>query len=516
MTAATTMTLREALIYLRLSDFRDDDDTTFEAREAELRDLAASLHLAVARVVIENDLNGNGKARPASAYKTPVKVTADGLTTFRTRRPAFYSVLRQLQAGRGMVLIVGDDSRLSRDWRDGANLIDAVRTGKASVVAPDDEGRPRWILTSGGTPAEVSAFQDRIDDARKYSADIGAKVRKGRRRHAGTSYQGGRRPFGYEPDEHAPKHHKRLILVPAEAGVIRQAAADILGRGISLKAVARDLREQGVPTVTGTAWSAKTLRDVLTKPAVAGLAVKDGGHVPAPQVYPEPVLDADVWERLRDLLTDPARRTNTSRANEPRWLVSGFATCGVCGGPLRVGGGRNRTPAYIGAGCCHVRRTAHLVDALVGDVVVGWLERWADTDRLRPQAPAEDTSAKALRAEARRLRTRRDQFRALAATGDMDPADVAAMLRGIDAELAATRARLTAATAEPDPIGEFRGKAELARAVWEATPLARRRALVQTLIEAVVIHRAGRRGQGFDPDTVELTWQPQAGGEPAR
>ena len=139
------------------------------------------------RVAIENDLNGDGKARPASAYKTPVAVTANGLTTFRTRRPEFAAVLRQLQARRGLVLIVGDDSRLSRDARDGADLIDACRVGRASVVAPDDEGRPRWILTDGGSPAEVAAFADRINDARKYSADIAAKVRKGRRRWAGTS-----------------------------------------------------------------------------------------------------------------------------------------------------------------------------------------------------------------------------------------------------------------------------------------------------------------------------------------
>jgi hypothetical protein len=58
----------EAIIYLRLSDFRDTDDTTFEHRERELRDLAADLGLTVRRVAIENDLNGNGRPRGASAY----------------------------------------------------------------------------------------------------------------------------------------------------------------------------------------------------------------------------------------------------------------------------------------------------------------------------------------------------------------------------------------------------------------------------------------------------------------
>ena len=58
----------------------------------------------------------------------------------------------------------------------------------------------------------------------------------------------------------------------AEAAVIQQAAADLL-RNISVRAVTRDLRERGVPTATGAASNTRSLRGVLLKPAVAGLAV---------------------------------------------------------------------------------------------------------------------------------------------------------------------------------------------------------------------------------------------------
>ena len=75
-------------------------------------------------------------------------------------------------------------------------------------------------------------------------------------------------------------------------------------RASSLKAIARDLRERNVPTVTGTAWSAKTLRDVLIKPAVAGLAVQRGEDG-------EPVLVDAPWN------ADPRSRT----------AGSGCATC---------------------------------------------------------------------------------------------------------------------------------------------------------------------------------------------
>ena len=85
------ITLGDAIIYLRMSDFRDEDFTTFGERERQLRDFAAGLGVPAGRVrvAIENDA-GDGGFRPASAYKRPVRVTtATGLVTMRTRRPVF-------------------------------------------------------------------------------------------------------------------------------------------------------------------------------------------------------------------------------------------------------------------------------------------------------------------------------------------------------------------------------------------------------------------------------------------
>ena len=293
-------------------------------------------------------------------------------------------------------------------------------------------------------------------------------------------------------------------MVDAEAGVIRQAATDILDRdGISLKAIARELRERGVPTVTGAAWSAKTLREVLIKPAVAALVLKDGALVPAQ--WPA-ILDVDVWERLRDTLTDPSRRTNTSRANEPRWLVSGFATCGVCGGPLRAGGGRDRAPAYIGNGCCHVRRTAVKVDEAVESAVLAVLDRDEYGELLKPP-PRSDVDAPKLRAELARLRERRAVLVRMFEDGELDAAELRASRRRLADRENAIELQL-ADSDQPDPLAEFRSGSP-ARQVWSVLPMARRRAIVQVLCESVVINRAGRRGAGFDENTIALTWRPE-------
>ena len=492
----TSTKLTPAVIYLRLSDFRDENDDTFEARKAELEEFAASLSLRVIWVAIENDANGDGKARGASAYKTPIKVmTPSGLVEFRTDRPIWQAVIRDyLLTGQARVLLVSDDSRLTRNERDGLDLIDAARVSGASVVAPDDAWEARWILTDGGTDQEREALRDRINDARRYSADIAAKVRRGRRRWAGRSYQGGRRPFGYQVQQGTQQHQRNLVIDQAEATELRQAAFDLL-HGVSLAAVLRGLTGRGVLTVTGAPWSTRTVRDMLLKAAVVGRQVRAGELVEAPW---EAILDQPTQDRLRDLLTDPARRT-ANGGNLPRWLLSCFAECGVCHTPLKVGGaGRGRSAAYVGSVCGHVRRNAAQVDALITDLVLARLEMDDTADLLRP-APALLVDAEALRAERALLRRQRGALLAVF-EGDQQ---ALATIRGKDARLSQIEAALTSSST-PDPLEEFRGQP--ARTVWEGLGIARRRAVVQLLLAQVVVNRAGRGSRVVDPAAISIRW----------
>jgi DNA invertase Pin-like site-specific DNA recombinase len=283
-------------------------------------------------VAIENDA-GNGEFRPASAYKRPVRVTAaTGLVTMRTRRPVFARMLLDLQTGKAGVLICDDVSRISRDERDALDLIDACELGRASAFSPSDDsadGIGSLRITRGGTREEIRSFRERARAAHDYSADISDEVQRGRKRWAGKSYWGGRRPYGRMADPAAPRHAKRLITIPEEAKVLQDAVTDVLDRGISLRAVAADLRNRGIRTVTGKPFSAVSLRDALLFSYVAGIATCNGARYDAPWL--EPIIEPDRWERLVDMLTDPSRRTNTGNANAPRWLLTGHARCGICG-----------------------------------------------------------------------------------------------------------------------------------------------------------------------------------------
>jgi DNA invertase Pin-like site-specific DNA recombinase len=501
----TDISGQHADLYLRLSDARNEE--ALDGREARLRAKAADLGWGVHRVIVENDLtprNGNGNGlRPASAFKRRRIVTPSGRAELRTVRPGFRSMLDDLMTGQATAVLAEDLDRLLRQPRDGEDLLDAVEHAGATCLSLSGTLK----LTEGGTNDERFMARILANVANKASADTGRRVSAARDRLAGQSWQGGRRPYGYKPKPGTEKYHRTLVVVPAEKAVIQAAARDILDLGISLKAIARDLRERNVPTVTGTAWSAETLKDVLIKPAVAGLAVRKGKIVgPAPWSA-SAILNRDVWERLADKLNDPSRRTNAARGNEPRWLLSGFARCGVCQGRVRVIGGKDHTPGYTGAACAHFRRKAADLDEYIAWHVIDRLSRPDAAGLLRPP-PRPGIDVGKLRKEARRLRSVRKAKNRMHTDGLIDDAELAAELRAIKDKLTGIEMQL-AVSDQADPLPEFRA-GRPAEAVWNGLSLPRRRAVVQALISSIVINRTPNRGRRYDiADTVEVTPHPQ-------
>ena len=507
-------------LYLRLSDFRADAPDSFPAREADLRAEAARLGWTVNEPpIIENDVAEDGSRKPASAWKRERVIGADGRPLMRYGRPVYrvlrdgwQRVLTNMGTGASRAVLAEDLDRVARDPRDIEDLIDAVAACGGHARSKSGS----LTLTNGGSDDQLAMARIMVTMAAKSSADTSRRVTAGRERLAGKSYQGGRRPYGFEPDPDTcmdrvgdkAKHRRKLIVVEAEAQVIRQAAADILDRGISLKAVARDLRERHVPTVTRTAWTASTLRDVLAKPAVAGIAVHtatvkdpETGEVRKvtteyPGALPE-ILDPETWGRLRDLFD--GRKTGTSP--EPKWLLSGYATCGPCGAVAKCTGSAARR-AYTCTAHGHVRRNAAAVDRRIRALVVERMSRPdADVVLLPPPRPGVDAGA--LRAEAKRLEAKNVRLTAMFNDDAITEAQLTSGTKGNRARLAAIGAQL-AASSKPDPLPEWR-TGEPAEVVWDRMSVPRRRAVVRALM-TVTILPARRKGSAFDPDSLGITW----------
>ena len=315
-------------------------------------------------------------------------------------------MLDRLRTGKAQAVLAVDLDRTVRDPRDLEDLIDVVQETGANARSVSGSLQ----FTDGGTDAEVTVARVMVTMANKASRDTARRVSAARLRQAiNGEFGGGRRPFGFcagpprVPDggrsqEYPCRWHggrdcqAGITVIPAETAVVFDCSHRLL-QGVSLGALAGELRDRRVPTVTGAAWSAETLRDVLLRPRNAGLVVhrdKVLAGVAAPWAA---IVEAEVFEAVVAKLTDPARRTGPGPA--PRWRGSGIYRCGACTPPgtdtdtattceVTLGG---RAPRYRCKQHNHLSRNAAHVDDWVSLHVLYALTHDRAYELLAPAAP---------------------------------------------------------------------------------------------------------------------------------
>ena len=179
----------KADLYLRLSDFRLDDEGSFEARERKLRARAGELGWDVHRVVIENDRREDGSRKPASAWKRQYtgRTTENGRKVYRVLRDGWRSVIRDLETGAANAVLAEDLDRVCRDLADLLDLEAAISAcgGNARSLSGS------LTLTDGGNGNERFSTRVLTAAAEKSCEDTSRRVKAGRERWAGQSYQGG-------------------------------------------------------------------------------------------------------------------------------------------------------------------------------------------------------------------------------------------------------------------------------------------------------------------------------------
>jgi DNA invertase Pin-like site-specific DNA recombinase len=493
---------RYALLYLRLSEMTDPEQMA--GRIEALRALATGLGFIVPAdgVRIENDMDGD-KPKNASAFKRKrITITLEDGTTmvvWRVIRPVFAGIIADLQAGRAHAMFAEDIDRIARDPRDLEDLID-VSEHHGAVIHSKTAGQVNLATNDGITMARVMlAF------ANMSSRATARRVAEGHDRYFGKSYRGGQCGYGFSPDPESAEYRRRLVHHPEQAEVIRAAYDDLLDRRVKLREVLAGLRERGVPTMRGGQWTQTTLKSVLIKPAVAGLDNHNGDLRPGPW---EPIVSVERWTQMVTLLCAPERRRRGPSPTPSKYMLSLIAVCGVCGAQAtgsKMGPKAKRGPRYMCQGGWHVTRSVDRLDQLVGAVAVGRLSMPDAADLLKPPPPLAATEAARWEAQTARLRRLIREKNTLHTEGLIDGDQARADLTRLRGELAEAEAALRA-PAGPDPLAEFRGRP--AAAVWASMGTARRRAVLQALMERVVIHPVPDRGRRvFNPELIEIVWR---------
>lgn len=481
-----------AAIYTRISE---DDGTALgvQRQEEDARAEADERGWEVVGVYIDNDVSA-----------TRAKV-----------RPEFERLIRDAHAGLfGAVLVYATD-RLSREPREGEDLIDLH----------DKYGIE--IRSLGGyydlsTPDGRLNFRNEIA-RNKYETDkMSRRLKRKYKQNAEQGKPHGRAPYGMVRDG------VRDVPDPRTAPVLRELAKRTLD-GQSLRSIAADLTKRGVPapgdwqrftrlvkegraeddalaevTASPTGWNSTIIRQALIRPAYAGLRQHQGKVIG--NSNGEAVFDRDIHDRLVALLTDPSRKQN-HRGREPRYLLSGIARCGACGGTMRsqIGhqvktdtGTKRQPPSYGCSKCFKVRRQREPVDALVHEVVLETL----DDPRLLERLFVKGDAAAAAQAQ--------DQLATidakLARNADLLDADEMTLEQfkrsnaRLRDERATEQARLIAA-APNDQLAKFTGGDVVA--IWKHASVLERREVIETLFD-VVIEPQGP-GRQFDPELVRVS-----------
>jgi hypothetical protein len=132
----------------------------------------------------------------------------------------------------------------------------------------------------------------------------------------------GKRRFGYLAADRSLGRAVNTQPHPEEAPVVL-SLFERFRDGASIRSLAREL-----------GWRNLRVRETLTNRAYEGMVPYQGDWLPSEFVVP--IVSAELAAEVRDMLADETRRT--SPGAEPKHLLTGIATCGLCGAKLwRVG-----------------------------------------------------------------------------------------------------------------------------------------------------------------------------------
>jgi hypothetical protein len=188
-----------------------------------------------------------------------------------------------------------------------------------------------------------------------------------------------------------------------------------------------------------------------------------------------------------------------------RTLLSGIATCGLCGHTLASRPKGTGKPGYVCArdlgGCGKIVIQAPDFEQ---DVLDRLLSR-IDPEQLRDQSPDDDEMAEAM-AELTRLEGVKKQLAELACAGELDMTEFLAARAANDRAVRVLQETM-ARSAEDEAFQRTRAEAVDLRAKWDDLDVDSRRRLVQALAERIEVGPAVKGRNFYSPERVKVTYR---------
>lgn len=314
-------------------------------------------------------------------------------------RPGLSKLLRVARDEAFDVVVTEALDRLSRSQGDIATLFEDLRFLGISIRTISEGEVEELAIGLKGT---MNALLLR---------EIGRKTRRGLVGVAKEGRHAGGRVYGYRANRQFDEHGQLIPglreIVEAEAVVVRQVFTDYIA-GMSPRAIAAKLNDQGHPSPRGGAWNASTINGnaargngLLHNQLYRGLLVwgrqtwtksRETGSRRSRLAGPEQTITTEVphlrivsdelWARVQTRYKSVALGPQGQRPEaqrRPVRLLSGLTRCGVCGGALIIGGAEGRlvcsTRRERGASACSNGRSVKsaLIETRTADAIRGFL-----------------------------------------------------------------------------------------------------------------------------------------------
>lgn len=375
--------------------------------------------------------------------------------------------LHLIDVGAANVLLVWKLDRFTRSTRDFHGYWQRIKEAGgvfASVTESFDTSTAMGRAMVGIiiTFAELESAQksDRADEWNKHRLATGA-------------VPCGPRPFGYN------RVNRMLEVNESEAAWLRTSAARLL-EGDSLRAI---INASEVIGSRGTPLTYRGLRAALTNPTTAGFRQDDEGELIKGSW--EPIIDEGTFTALRELLTDPARKTSP-HDTKVRHLLGGILTCDKDGCTDRYMQVRNwhhrgqpNRQRYTCRGCgnsifadqADEAITAYLMDLVPQD----------DWNKLRTQGRGYNPLVVA------ELESEAASFVAMAARGTIKPEALATIMEGINDRMASAMGDEALDLPDVDNLATE----------WEALPVADKRRVLRAVFESVTLSPSTPSAKGI-------------------
>lgn len=434
-----------------------------------------------------------------SAWKKRPIPQADGTVKWLVDRPVFEGAIRDLKTGIAPngkpihALAVVSDHRLTRDMRHLQDAKEVVEyhdrpiidlSGLLDLLTPEGRSNADYQVKANAMYSQTVSTQGKISHAARARTGIPA---------------GGQRPFGFMEDK---RTHKK-----DEAKLLQDTATWLLDEAIQMHTVEQKWYDAGYRTSKGGRIPKRTIKNMLLNPRIAGIRTY---RQPGKPLWERYLLDADGnpvkgqwdailqwtrWQELIYLLTNEDRPFAGVYLGQIKYLYSTILRCGECGGRISGQAKENSRFDYAckNPGCGKVAGSGNAIDELLTPVVLGVLSERSVTIEAVPWVKAD---------ELRELEEEKEALLQQAKESPKQAGYIWPLIGKKDEEIRALRKEEAAHTRKYK-------KATITNVVerWAELELEQRQALSAEVFEVVILHRAKRSSNKFNPERLEVIYR---------